>query len=243
MLSVGFGENGVVTYASGSLATPERGGDYPTTARCRSRALEDTTESVHRPRLHQRQKRYGRRDSVAATRGATDVEATAVLRSSRPSLPTSCSLRAEAAALIAPSSVRARHGHIEQRQGRPHDAVGRRQHHLAAAAYTFGTADGGMYSVLAVDDAYIQEVDPPIAVSEPAVTTPARNGHSPSPYHGDRPRRTEPCLPNRAAETVPHRLPIRVRAGARSGACGSSRSLTRSVCELAPRIGAGGVKR
>ena len=30
MLSVGFGENGVVTYASGSLATPERGDDYPT---------------------------------------------------------------------------------------------------------------------------------------------------------------------------------------------------------------------
>ncbi len=28
-LSVGFGENGVVTWASGSMATPQRGGDYP----------------------------------------------------------------------------------------------------------------------------------------------------------------------------------------------------------------------
>ncbi|MEO7372270.1 MAG: hypothetical protein ABIZ69_15490, partial [Ilumatobacteraceae bacterium] len=30
MLSVGFGENGAVTYASGSLAMPQRGADYPT---------------------------------------------------------------------------------------------------------------------------------------------------------------------------------------------------------------------
>ena len=29
-LSVGFGENGTVTYASGSLAEPQRGADYPT---------------------------------------------------------------------------------------------------------------------------------------------------------------------------------------------------------------------
>ena len=36
-------------------------------------------------------------------------------------------------------------------------------------AYTFGSADGGIYTVIAVADAYIQEVDPPIAVSESGV--------------------------------------------------------------------------
>ncbi|HEX3089481.1 MAG TPA: hypothetical protein VHQ23_12560, partial [Ilumatobacteraceae bacterium] len=37
-------------------------------------------------------------------------------------------------------------------------------------AYTFGSADGGLYTVIAVDDAYIQQVDPAVPVSEPAVT-------------------------------------------------------------------------
>ena len=42
MLSVGFGENGAVTFASGSLAVPQRGGDYPTDRRSRgSGAVED----------------------------------------------------------------------------------------------------------------------------------------------------------------------------------------------------------
>jgi hypothetical protein len=34
-------------------------------------------------------------------------------------------------------------------------------------AYTFGTADGGMYSVIAVEDAYIHQADPSVATTAP----------------------------------------------------------------------------
>ena len=49
ILSVGFGENAAVTYASGYLAVPQRGADYPTIGHGRrSRAAEEAAEPVHR---------------------------------------------------------------------------------------------------------------------------------------------------------------------------------------------------
>jgi hypothetical protein len=36
-------------------------------------------------------------------------------------------------------------------------------------AYTFGTADGGLYTVIAVDDAFIQQPDPNTTTTEPAI--------------------------------------------------------------------------
>ncbi len=130
MLSVGFGENGAITYASGSLAEPQRGDDYPTIGA--AAGLE---------RLKTQQNQYVGLDSVSARqydarpvsrRGA----ATDGRRSSRLSLPTWLLHRASPrrhAARLRTRSVRACHRHVEQRQVRSHHAVGRRQHDLAAA--------------------------------------------------------------------------------------------------------------
>ena len=43
-------------------------------------------------------------------------------------------------------------------------------------AYTFGTADGGLYTVIAVDDAFIQQADPD------TTTTRARRRHRDRPH-------------------------------------------------------------
>ena len=47
-------------------------------------------------------------------------------------------------------------------------------------AYTFGSADGGLYTVIAVDDAFIQQ-----PAAEPATTEPVPAGSDPSPAAPD----------------------------------------------------------
>ena len=65
MLSVGFGENGVVTYASGALAEPQRGADYPTIGA--AAGLE---------RLKTQQNEYMYLDSVSARTTAGEAVST-----------------------------------------------------------------------------------------------------------------------------------------------------------------------
>ena len=62
MLSVGFGENGAVTYASGSLAEPQRGDDYPTIGA--AAGLE---------RLKTQQNQYVGLDSISTKSATADV--------------------------------------------------------------------------------------------------------------------------------------------------------------------------
>jgi hypothetical protein len=162
MLSVGFGENGVVTYASGSLATPERGDDYPTVGA--AAGLE---------RLREQQNQYmGLGTDVARSAtldvGAPDVAAVApeVAVTDVPCEPESaradCAPAAAEPVTVTLNSVTA----DLIMQWAADNTI------WLLPAYTFDSTDGGFYTVIAVEDAYIQEVDPPIAVSEPAVIEP-----------------------------------------------------------------------
>lgn len=163
MLSVGFGENGTVTYASGYLAEPQRGDDYPTVGA--AAGLE---------RLKTQQNQYMSLDSVGARTSdigvaASDGAATDVAIA--PGAPTTgvvCEAESANAACapVQPEPITVTLNSVKAdliMQWAADNTI------WLLPAYSFGSADGGLYTVIAVDDAYIQEVDPPIAVSEPAV--------------------------------------------------------------------------
>jgi hypothetical protein len=173
MLSVGFGENGTITYASGSLAEPQRGDDYPTIGA--AAGLE---------RLKTQQNQYVGLDSVNArgataavsTGAATNVAATDGVAVVEPAIapdvaPAPCEPEAARAdcAPVPSEPVTVTLNSVKSdliMQWAADNTI------WLLPAYTFGSADGGLYSVIAVDDAYIQQVDPTVPVSEPAVTDP-----------------------------------------------------------------------
>ncbi len=169
MLSVGFGENGVVTYASGSLATPERGDDYPTIGA--AAGLE---------RLKDQQNQYMSLDSISARTVTPDVGAPDVAPADVEATE-GAAIEPAIAPDIAPCEPEAARADCAPVPSEPvtvtlNSVKADLMMQWAAdntiwllPAYTFGTADGGLYNVLAVPDEYIQEVDPPVAVSEPAV--------------------------------------------------------------------------
>jgi hypothetical protein len=160
MLSVGFGGNGVVTYASGSLATPERGDDYPTIGA--AAGLE---------RLKTQQNQYvglasdvapsTTRDLAASDAAvAPDVAVAAVPCEPEAARPDCAPIEVEPVTVTL-NSVKA----DLIMQWAADNTI------WLLPAYAFGSADGGIYTVIAVDDAYIQEVDSPIATTEPAIAT------------------------------------------------------------------------
>ena len=124
MLSVGFGENGTVTYASGYLAVPERGADYPTIGAAagleRLKTQQNQFIGLRRPR----------RAEVERPRHPLAVDA-----ARHRDVAAHCAVRAGSGRppIVRRSTARAGHRHPEQRQARPHHDVGSRQHHLAAA--------------------------------------------------------------------------------------------------------------
>lgn len=175
MLSVGFGGNGAITYASGSLATPQPGGDYPTIGA--GAGLE---------RLKTQQNQYVGLAGGVATKTATDVATGAAPAVGAPQ-------PAGGAPAIAPC------GPAADCATPPIDAqpitvtltsVKRDLTMVWAAdntiwllpAYTFGSADGGLYTVNAVDDAYIQQPDTSTPTTDPgAVTRPDTVAPAPPP--------------------------------------------------------------
>ncbi len=160
MLSVGFGENGVVTYASGSLATAERGGDYPTVGA--AAGLE---------RLQAQQNQYLGLGDPAIMR-ATDQEAAqtdvAVVgtESAAPVAVCQSDPTTECAAPVTNEPVTVTLNSVTT------DLT-----MLWAAdntiwllpAYTFGSADGGTYTVIAVPDSFIEQPEE-VATTEPVAT-------------------------------------------------------------------------
>jgi hypothetical protein len=158
MLSVGFGENGVVTYASGFLATPERGDDYPVVGA--AAGLE---------RLKKQQSQYAALDAMGAKSATADVavDGAATDIAIAPGVPCEPEAARPECAPVQPEPVTVTLNSVKAdliMQWAADNTI------WLLPAYTFGSADGGIYNVIAVDDAFIQEVDPPIAVSEPAVT-------------------------------------------------------------------------
>ncbi len=152
MLSVGFGENGTVTYASGFLATPERGADYPTIGA--AAGLE---------RLKTQQNQYiGLAADGVATKAATDIAPQPAVGAPAIAPCEAGAARAECAPVDAtPITVTLNSVKADLTMVWAADNT-----IWLLPAYTFGTADGGQYTVIAVDDAYIQQAAPEVATTE-----------------------------------------------------------------------------
>jgi hypothetical protein len=176
MLSVGFGENGTTTYASGYLAEPQPGADYPTIGA--AAGLE---------RLKTQQNQYvtlGGGGGVAL--GAPTDVGVATGEATRPAIapcepePTSngCAPVSTDPITVTLNSVKADLTMVWASDNTI----------WLLPAYTFGTADGGLYSVIAVEDAYLhqadQAVDTSVPVKDPGVVpvpATAVGGGAPTP--------------------------------------------------------------
>ena len=164
MLSVGFGENATITYASGFLATPERGADYPTIGA--AAGLE---------RLKAQNQMIGLDDVAGVAKGAPDVAnpdvsldpgtATAIAPVVE---PTVVPCEPEAATVeCAPTRIDPIIVTLNSVKPDLTMVWAADNTIWLLPAYTFGTADGGLYSVIAVEDAYLHQADPSVATTEP----------------------------------------------------------------------------
>lgn len=155
-LSVGFGENGAITYASGSLAAPQRGADYPTIG-----------AAAGFERLQTQQNQYvGLSADGVRPKVATDVVesqpalgAPAIAPCNAALDDTSCAPIDTEPIIVTLNSVKPALTLVWAAD----DTI------WLLPAYSFGSADGGIYTVLAVDDAYIKQPDPEVATTEPVI--------------------------------------------------------------------------
>lgn len=166
MLSVGFGENGTITYASGFLSTPQRGADYPTIGAAaglerlktqnqfigldRGMGVSNVAGGVATPDVAMGpDTATGVAPIVDPTIAPCEPEAATVDCAPIPVDPITVTLNSVKADL---TMVWAADNTI-----------------WLLPAYTFGSADGGLYIVNAVDDVYLHQADPGPATKEPVV--------------------------------------------------------------------------
>jgi len=193
ILSVGFGENGAVTFASGYLGVAQRGADYPTVGPAaglerlkkqqdqfiglgNSRAISATGQGVAEPAIAV----PPCAPEAAAADGCNAVDNTQPVTVTLNSVKPDLTMIWDAGNTI-----------------------------WLLPAYTFGTADGGLYTVNAVDDAYLQQPDPAPATTEPVgdpgvVPTPEPAIEPPVAVSGTSPAQpiTEPA-PDAPPSTTP----------------------------------------
>lgn len=184
MLSVGFGENGTVTYASGYLATPERGADYPTIGA--AAGLE---------RLKTQNQFVGGRDGTGVLKATDNVAASdaapvpdTAIAIAPAAEPTIVPCEPEAASVdCSPTGIDSITVTLNSVKPDLIMVWAADNTIWLLPAYTFGSADGGLYTVNAVDDAYIQQADPGPVTTEPVIdpgvvpipeTAPAADGGS-----------------------------------------------------------------
>jgi hypothetical protein len=157
MLSVGFGENGAVTYASGALAEPQRGADYPTVG-----------AAVGLERLKTQQDQYMYLDSISARSAAGDAVSTDIavgapeIAPCEPGPAVDCGPVDVEPIVVTLNSVKSDLTMLWAADNTI----------WLLPAYSFGSADGGVYTVIAVEDAYIQQPDPeavPSGQTDPAI--------------------------------------------------------------------------
>lgn len=149
-LSIGFGENASISWASGSLATPVQGADYPTVGA--AAGLE---------RLEEQQNQYMALDT-GVMKGAPDDAA-----ASEPAVAPICDTTVtDACTPIDVEPVTITLNSVKRDLTMVWDADNTI---WLLPAYTFGSADGGLWTVLAVDDAYIEQPEPDVVVTEPAI--------------------------------------------------------------------------
>ena len=170
MLSVGFGENGTVTYASGYLATPERGADYPTIGAAggleRLKTQNQFVGGLDGTRVMTATDNVATPD-VAVVSGAATGTATGVAAVVEPTI-VPCEPEA-AAADCAPTKVDAITVTLNSVKPDLTMVWAADNTIWLLPAYTFGSPDGGLYTVNAVEDAYIHQADPAPATTVPVV--------------------------------------------------------------------------
>jgi hypothetical protein len=184
-LSVGFGENGSVTYASGYLATPQRGADYPTIGA--AAGLE---------RLKTEQNQYFGALDTGVMRANTDEVAPpqTVLAGTAPAMPDVPVIAPDIAPcttamdVVCGGPVSTDPVTVTLNSVKPDLTMvwAADQTIWLLPAYTFGSADGGTYTVIAVADEFIQQ-----PTADPATT---------GPVHPDT---VEPAIPEPATTEVP----------------------------------------
>lgn len=162
VVSVGFGENGAVTWASGTLAEPQRGADYPTIGA--AAGLE---------RLKTQQNLYGigggtimRATDEIAPQPAVGAPVSAPLTPDVAIAPCEAGPASDCAPVSTqPITVTLTSVKPDLTMQWATDGTV-----WLLPAYTFGSADSGQYTVIAVDDAYIQQ-----PAAEPASTEPVQD--------------------------------------------------------------------
>ena len=161
ILSVGFGENASITFASGYLGEPQRGSDYPTVGP--AAGLE----------------RLKKQQSDVIGLGNTRALSSTGVGIAEPAIAVPpCAPEAAAAdACAAPENSQPVTVHLNSVKGDLTMIWDATNTIWLLPAYTFGTADGGQYTVIAVDDAYIQQPDPVPVTTDPVTDT----GIAPTP--------------------------------------------------------------
>ncbi len=196
-LSVGFGANGAVTYAAGSLAVPQQGADYPTVGAAKGLERLKTQQSqymgiggggVMKAATDQVAPETAVAGTAVATPGGVSAPGVAVIA---PVCPTDANAPKPLTDATAPTDTNTATPAIVDCG--PVDAqpitvtLNSVKRDLSMVwdtdgtiwllpAYTFGSADGGVYTVIAVADSFIQQPAP-----EPATTEPAPQPSSTSP--------------------------------------------------------------
>ncbi|MBI5087949.1 MAG: hypothetical protein HZB15_03515, partial [Actinobacteria bacterium] len=180
-ISVGFGAEGAVTWANGYLATPQRGADYPRIG------IEAAVQ-----RLNDQSSSWMGLDTGVAARTDIAVDAVAETAESEPAVaPDATTMPAPADTMVdpiegaclddtgsecAPTSIEVEPITVTLTAARPslEQLWGSDDTVWLLPGYAFDSSDGGIYSVLAVEDQYIQvvQVDPvPVDAPLPADST------------------------------------------------------------------------
>lgn len=168
-LSLGFGGEGAITWASGSLAEPQQAGDYP---------LVDGATAL--TRLNDRSGKWGWfGGGFAAYGGPTARAATidaAVGAPETAAVPDVAPITSDTAVLVDPMPVETMPAPepvtitLNSMKLDLATVWGEDGTVYILPAYTFGSADGGSFSIVAVDESLL-DLPEPVAV-DPAVTEP-----------------------------------------------------------------------
>jgi hypothetical protein len=194
-LSVGFGANGAVTYAAGTLAVPQQGADYPTVGTAKGLERLKTQQfqymgiggggGVMKAATDQIAPQTAVAGTAVATPavGAPGVAAIApVCLPDAPKPMTDSTAPADGNATtpaivdcgpVNPEPITITLNSVKRDLSMVWDTDGTI---WLLPAYTFGSADGGAYTVIAVADSFIQA-----PVAGPATTEPAPNPDSTGP--------------------------------------------------------------
>ena len=194
-LSAGYGANGALTWASGNLATPQVAGDYPLVSAQDAVTRLNDQQGMWGPYMEGDLARTTSAGGAVAV-GETTEAGTAGAPSVDPALPTEVappeSLPTDGASTDVPADtmvIAPAPGDPVLIDPMPVDTIDTTPIDVALTtvkldltmqwdvdgtvwllpAYTFGDAEGGMYTVIAVADEYIQQPEVPEPVALPAV--------------------------------------------------------------------------